>query len=85
MASSVQNAALSTENGHAPNRATEAVLRPSVPVSTEAKVVKGIDFNDYTERTLNVEDLVGHMAGMGFQASAVSEAVRMINGMVGHS
>ncbi|KAL8956632.1 MAG: hypothetical protein Q9183_006257 [Haloplaca sp. 2 TL-2023] len=44
-------------------------------------MVKGIDFNDYAERTLSVEDLVGHMAGMGFQASAVSEAVRIINGM----
>ncbi|KAL8871509.1 MAG: hypothetical protein Q9174_002672 [Haloplaca sp. 1 TL-2023] len=81
MASNLQNAASPTEDGHAPDRATEAVLKPSVPVSAEAKVVKGIDFNDYTERSLNVEDLVGHMAGMGFQASAVSEAVRIIKDM----
>lgn len=71
-----------TQNLHAPNAATDAVLKPSAPVSPEAKVIGGIDFNHYTNKVLTVEALVGHMSGMGFQATAVSEAVQIINDMV---
>lgn len=69
---------------HAPNTATDAVLKPSAPVEAGARVVKGLDFNKYKDKALTVEELVDNMAGMGFQASAVSEAVRIVNDMVSH-
>lgn len=72
-----------TEDGlSAPDTATEAVLKPSAPISPSARVVKGIEFNKYTKNPLTVEELVGNMATMGFQASAVYEAVRIVNDMV---
>ncbi|KAL9630394.1 MAG: hypothetical protein Q9204_004742 [Flavoplaca sp. TL-2023a] len=71
-----------TEDGlSAPEKATEAVLKPSAPISPSARVVKGIEFNKYTKSLLTVEELVKDMATMGFQASAVSEAVRIVNDM----
>ncbi|KAL8737720.1 MAG: hypothetical protein Q9181_001405 [Wetmoreana brouardii] len=75
----------STQDGpdgaHAPITATDAVLKPSAPISSAARVIRGLDFNQYAQKALTVEELVGHMAGMGFQATAVAEAVRIINGM----
>lgn len=79
MAQSAQNGPVPNQ---APDAATDAVLKPSAPVAAGARVVKGIDFNEYSDKTLTVEDLVDNMAGMGFQASAVSEAVRIVNDMV---
>ncbi|KAI4169297.1 MAG: hypothetical protein LQ343_005795 [Gyalolechia ehrenbergii] len=78
MAQSAQNGPVPNQ---APDAATDAVLKPSAPVAAGARVVKGIDFNEYSDKTLTVEDLVDNMAGMGFQASAVSEAVRIVNDM----
>jgi hypothetical protein len=51
-----------------PSNATDAVLKPSEPVPEGSREVQGIDFNDY--------------ADMGFQATAVGEAVRIVNDMV---
>ncbi|KAL8669893.1 MAG: hypothetical protein Q9168_005540 [Polycauliona sp. 1 TL-2023] len=65
----------------APDKATGAVLKPSAPVPSTARVVKGVEFNNYTNSPLTVEELVQNMATMGFQASAVSEAVRIVNDM----
>ncbi|KAL8663171.1 MAG: hypothetical protein Q9202_004103 [Teloschistes flavicans] len=64
-----------------PGSTADAVLKPSGPISSEARVVRGLDFNDYKDKRLTVEELVENMAGMGFQATAVSEAVRIINDM----
>lgn len=45
-------------------------------------MVKGIEFNDYEGREITVNELVAGMADMGFQASAVGDAIRIINDMV---
>ncbi|KAI9873238.1 MAG: Deoxyhypusine synthase [Pleopsidium flavum] len=72
-------------NGHdvdiAPLAATDAVLKPSDPVPEGARKVQGVDFNDYTGRNITVEELIASYANTGFQASAVSDAVRIINDM----
>jgi deoxyhypusine synthase len=66
----------------APSAATDAVLKPSAPVPEDAKQVQGIDFNDYAQHSITVDELVRGMADMGFQATSVGEAVRIINEMV---
>lgn len=66
----------------APSGATAAVLKPSDPVPEDARQVHGIDFNNHAQRSITVEELIGGMANMGFQATSVAEAVRIINGMV---
>lgn len=74
---------MSTVNqGAAPSGATDAVLKPSAPVPEGAKEVQGIDFNQYAQRSITVEELIGGYANMGFQATSVGEAVRIINDMV---
>ncbi|KAF2638923.1 Deoxyhypusine synthase [Massarina eburnea CBS 473.64] len=65
----------------APEGATEAVLKPSAPVPEGSREVRGIDFNDYAQRSITVEELMGGYANMGFQATAVGEAVRIVNDM----
>lgn len=69
-------------HGHAPSAATDAVLKPSDPMPHEVRMVKGIDFDDYQGRDITVNELVAGMADMGFQASAVGDAVRIIDDMV---
>lgn len=66
----------------APSGATDAVLKPSEPVPADAKEVQGIDFNQYANRSITVEELIAGYSQMGFQATSVGEAVRIINGMV---
>ncbi|KAI4935765.1 Deoxyhypusine synthase [Alternaria arbusti] len=68
-------------NSSAPTGATDAVLKPSEPVPEGAQEVQGIDFNQYASRSITVEELVGGYANMGFQATSVGEAVRIINDM----
>lgn len=65
-----------------PNAAAEAVLKPSAPVSDDAIEVTGLDFNQHKTKPITVEELIQGMSGMGFQASAVAEAVDIINDMV---
>lgn len=65
-----------------PSNATDAVLKPSEPVPADAREVQGIDFDDYAQRSITVEELVGGYARMGFQATAIGEAVRIVNDMV---
>ena len=67
----------------APSGATDAVLRPSEPVPDDAREVQGIDFDNYADHSITVDELVAGMASMGFQATSVGEAVRIIEGMVG--
>jgi len=61
---------------------TDAVLKPSDPLPQGTTQVEGIDFNRYADRNITAEELVANMANMGFQATSVAEAVRIINGMV---
>jgi hypothetical protein len=67
---------------NAPPGAAEAVLKPSDPVPEDARQVKGIEFDMFAGRSVTVEQLLEGYANMGFQASAVGEAVHIINGMV---
>lgn len=69
-------------DGSVPSVATDAVLKPSEPMPDGAKKVEGIDFSHYEGRDVTVPELVAGMSRMGFQATAVGEAVRIINGMV---
>ena len=87
-AKSVQMAPAFDAAGHrdeAPSHATGAVLKPSDPVPDGAQEVKGIEFDGLEGRDITVNELVSNMATMGFQASAVSDAVRIINDMVGNT
>jgi deoxyhypusine synthase len=71
-----------TSQSSAPTSVTAAVLKPSDPVPDSAQKVDGIDFNQYANRDITVAEMVSGMVNMGFQASAVGEAVRIINEMV---
>ena len=62
--------------------ATAAVLKPSAPMPSDSKPVDGIDFNEYKTQDITVAEMVGGMANMGFQATAMGEAVKIINDMV---
>lgn len=74
---------MSAANGiAAPTGATQAVLKPSEPVPEGSRQVHGIDFNRHAGRSITVEELVAGYASMGFQATAVGDAVRIINAMV---
>ena len=68
----------------APSIATGAVLLPSDPVPEGVQRVQGIDFNAHHAADVTVAELVDGMASMGFQASAVADAVQIINQMVRH-
>jgi hypothetical protein len=66
----------------APAEATGAVLVPSEPVPAGAREVHGIDFDAHGDVDVTAAELVAGMAHMGFQATALSDAVRIINHMV---
>lgn len=79
---SATTAPQSAASGQAPQGATNAVLKPSDPVPDGATEVKGVEFNDYADRSMTVEELVAGMENMGFQATSVGQAVKVIEGMV---
>ena len=68
--------------GSAPSSATDAVLKPSHPVPEGSDRVRGVDFNHHGAHKITVEEMVAGMSSMGFQASAVGDAVRVIKDMV---
>ncbi|EFE37418.1 hypothetical protein TRV_07899 [Trichophyton verrucosum HKI 0517] len=70
-----------TSENVAPEGAKAAVLVPSEAIPEDAKQVKGLEFDQYAERDITAAELVENMATMGFQASAVAEAARVINDM----
>ena len=70
-------------NDAAPAGATDAVLKPSDPVPDGAIQVKGFDFEEFAGRDVTVAELVDGMNNMGFQASSIGQAVKIIDGMVG--
>ena len=73
-----------SHDGQAPTISREAVMKPSMPVPETVPEVSGIEWNDYTKGNTDITaaELVANMAGMGFQAGAVGDAVRIINEMV---
>lgn len=70
------------QEGKGPTVAQDAVFKKSEEVPEGSKEVQGIDFNHYADRDITVAELINGMTTMGFQATAVGEAVRIINEMV---
>ncbi|KAI0182017.1 Deoxyhypusine synthase [Hypoxylon sp. FL1284] len=64
-----------------PSEATNAVLVPSDELPEGAQKVEEIDFNAFKGRPITVDDMFEGMKHMGFQASSLAEAVRIINDM----
>jgi deoxyhypusine synthase len=69
------------ESSSAPQTATDAVLVISEEMPEGSKVVEGINFDKH-EAKFDIDDIIKGMATSGFQASALGEAVRIINEMV---
>jgi deoxyhypusine synthase len=68
--------------GNGPSIAQDAVFKKSEEVPEGSQEVRGIDFNHYANRDITVAELISGMTNMGFQATAVGEATRIINEMV---
>lgn len=66
----------------APSGATDAVLKASDPVPEDAVPVIGLDFDEHKSRDISVAEMVGNMTNMGFQATSVGKAAKIINDMV---
>ena len=64
-----------------PAEATGAVLVKSEDISKDAQKVEELDFNQI-KGPVTADDLLQGMRHMGFQASSIAEAVRIINDMV---
>ena len=64
-----------------PVEATGAVLVQSEDISKDAQKVEELDFNKI-KGPVTADDLLQGMRHMGFQASSIAEAVRIINDMV---
>lgn len=69
-------------SNHPPSAATEAVLVKSVEMPEGSQKVEELDFNKFRGRPITVDDLYQGMKQMGFQASSMCEAIRIINDMV---
>jgi len=69
------------DSSSAPKEATDAVLVISEEMPEGSKTVQGIDFNTH-HGSITVDDIIKGMSTYGFQASNLSEAVRIINEMV---
>ncbi|KAK0667881.1 putative deoxyhypusine synthase [Cercophora samala] len=69
------------DNNLPPSAATEAVLVQSVDMPEDAQKVEELDFNKFKGRPITADDLLQGMKHMGFQASSLCEAVRIINDM----
>jgi deoxyhypusine synthase len=64
-----------------PSQATDAVLVRSETMPEDAQKVEELDFNKI-KGPITADDLLQGMKYMGFQASSMCEAVRIINEMV---
>ncbi|RKF63440.1 Deoxyhypusine synthase [Erysiphe neolycopersici] len=65
-----------------PSTVTDAVLFASSEMPSGSQKVEELDFNKFDgSGPITVDQLVSGMANMGFQASSVGEAVRIINNM----
>lgn len=66
-----------------PPAVADAVLVSSCKMPAESKKVEELDFNKINdEGPITVDALIDGMKNMGFQASSICEAVRIINDMV---
>jgi deoxyhypusine synthase len=65
-----------------PSVSTAAVLKQSINMPQDAQKVEELNFNEFVGRSITVEDLINGTQNMGFQATSIGEAVRIINEMV---
>lgn len=65
-----------------PSSVADAVLVKSIEMPEGSQKVEELDFNKFKGRPITVDDLLQGMKHMGFQASSMCEAVRIINEMV---
>ncbi|TVY37630.1 Deoxyhypusine synthase, partial [Lachnellula occidentalis] len=70
-----------SSNTGVPSSVSDAVLVQSGEMPAGSQKVEELDFNKFAGRAITVDDLVGGMNNMGFQASSIGEAVRIINDM----
>lgn len=75
-------ASTSNSNGVVPSSVTDAVLKPSDAMPAGAQKVEELDFNAFAGRSITVEELIDGTKNMGFQASSIGQAVKIINDMV---
>lgn len=68
--------------GAVPESVAAAVLVKSEEMPAGSKQVDELDFNALAGSKITVEDLIAGMTNMGFQASSIGEAVKIINDMV---
>lgn len=66
-----------------PTSATDSVLLASEPIPEGTQEVHGVDFDRFQGRNITVAELVDNLTHTGFQGSAVAEAARIVNEMVG--
>ncbi|KAL9103095.1 MAG: hypothetical protein Q9163_001835 [Psora crenata] len=59
----------------------EHVLGSSAEMPEGTPVVSGVEFNDFRDRDITVAEMVEQMTNVGYQATAVAEAARIINVM----
>lgn len=71
-----------SQESQAPTQAKDAVLVQSAEMPAGSQKVEELDFNKFRGRPITAEDLLDGMRHMGFQASSMCEAVRIINDMV---
>lgn len=66
-----------------PSSVTDAVLVKSVPLPSDTQKVEELDFNKLlgTGKPITADDLYRGMKHMGFQATSIGEAIRIINDM----
>lgn len=77
---------MATNGGGAlPESVAAAVLVKSEEMPAGSKKVEELDFNAFADTKITVEDLIAGMTNMGFQASSVGEAVKIINDMVSNT
>ena len=74
--------AYSQQNTAPPSSVTDAVLVKSSVMPEGSQKVEELDFNKFSGHPITVDDLVSGMDHMGFQASSVGQAVKIINDMV---
>jgi deoxyhypusine synthase len=67
-----------------PSSVTNAVLLKSNAMPESSQTGEELDFNKLTKtgQPITVDQLMGNISNIGFQASAIGEAVRIINDMV---
>lgn len=61
-----------------PSQASAAVLQPSEPISSDAVHVEGPNFDN----NISLHDLLGSYERIGFQATSLGRAIRIVDKMV---